>query len=63
MDEPKLSLVEKRQRALDKRSKLIKELEIDVCRLESEDYSNIEDQNHKADKSQISRKKKAKNRE
>ena len=43
MDEPKLSLVEKRQRALDKRSKLIKELEIDVCRLKMEDYSNIED--------------------
>ena len=63
MDEPKLSLVEKRQRALDKRSKLIKELEIDVCRLESEDYSNIEDQNRKADKSQIRRKKKAKDRE
>lgn len=63
MDEPKLSLVEKRQRALDKRSKLIKELEIDVYRLESEDYSTIEDQNHKADKSQISGKKKAKDRE
>ena len=63
MYEPKLTLVQKRQRAIDNSTNLNKELEIDVCRLKMEDYSNIEDQNHKADKSQISRKKKAKDRE